>query len=152
MAKQEAQHDFTEMLQRMQAPFLASTTFGPPMEHYLQMHSGLLKEAEIFARHWFQRRNDAITSAIEILQKMQTNGAANPTEALQAMADWQRASMERLGADAQEWAALCMHGAAAAATTPPQLDAIETALDTAAPDRPDGRAPAKSKAQGATPV
>jgi hypothetical protein len=152
MAKQDPQRGFTEMLSMMQAPFLASGPFGKPMEQYLEMQSGLLKEAEIFARHWFQRRNDAIETAVEALQKLQSNGTANPAGAVQAMADWQRGSVERLGADAQEWAVLCMHGAAAAATTPPQLDAIETALDTATQTRPDGRTPAKPKAHGATPV
>lgn len=65
------------------------------------MQARLLNEAEAFSRHWFQRRNDAIETAADALHQMNSNGAAGPAEALRAMADWQRRSLERLGADAQ---------------------------------------------------
>ncbi len=114
------------------------------------MQASLLKEAETFSRHWFQRRNDAIETAVEALHQMNSNGAAGPAGALQAMADWQRGSLERLGADAQEWTALCMRSAAAATTT--QVEDIPTGSNKPDADKADGKSGAKPRAGHATPV
>jgi len=150
MPKENPQLGLTEMTQRMQAPFVVNGTLGPQVERFLEMQASLLKEAEAFPRHWFERRNDAIETAIDVLHQMNANGGAGPAGALQAMADWQRGSLERLGADAQEWTALFMRSAAAATTT--QVEGTPTGSDKPEMDKADGKSSAKTRAGHATPV
>lgn len=145
MAKKDPQSDLLEMVQRMQAPFMGNVASGAPMEKFLEMQSGLLKEAETFSRHWFERRNEAIETAIEAMHQMNSNGAARPAEALRVMADWQRGSLERLGADAQEWTELCMRSAAVATT--PQVDDTPAGSEKPKASKAEADKPKASKAE-----
>lgn len=150
MAKEDPQRDLVEMVQKMQAPFMVHGASGAQIERLLEMQSSLLKEAEVFARHWFQRRNDAIETALEALHQINSDGTAGPSEALRVMSDWQRGSLERLAAEAQEWTALCMRSTAVATTT--QVDDTPTGSDKPESDKADGKSGAKLKAGHATPV
>lgn len=150
MAKENQQNGLTEIVQMMQKPFMLNGASGAPVERFLEIQGSLLKEAEAFARHWFQRRNDAIETALESLQQINSDGNDGPSGALRVMADWQRGSLERLGADAQEWTALCMRCAAAATT--PQIDGTSTDSDKPETDKAGGKSGAKPKTGHATPV
>lgn len=146
MAKEDSQPGLTELIQRMQAPFMVNAAATAPIERFLAMQGSLLKGAEIFARHWFQRRNDAIETATEALHQMNSAGAVGPAEAARAIADLQRGSLKRLSADAQEWSQLCMRCATAATTT--QVDAATTGSDQPEADK----AGAKPRTAHTTPV
>lgn len=150
MAKEDPQHGLIEIVQKMQAPFMVDRASGAPVERFLEIQGSLLKEAEVFARHWFQRRNDAIETAMDALRQMNSDGAAGPAGALQVMAGWQRGSLERLGADAQEWTALCMRSAAAATAT--KVGDTLVGSDKPETDKAGGKAGTKPKAGRATPV
>jgi hypothetical protein len=151
MAKEDPQHGLIEIVQKMQAPFMVDGASGAPVARFLEIQGSLLKEAEVFARHGFQRRNDAIETAMDALRQMNSDGAAGPAGALQVMAGWQRGLLERLGAGAQEWTALfCMRSAAAATTT----EVGDTPVGSGKPetDKADGKAGAKPRVGRATPV
>ena len=150
MAKEDSQPGLTELIQRMQAPFMTNGAVGAPMERFLVMQGTLLKEAEIFTRHWFERRHDAIETAMEALNQMNSSGFAAPTEAVRVIADWQRGCLARLSADAQEWSECCMRGAAAATTA--QADAATRAADQPEAEKAQGKTAAKPRAGHTTPV
>lgn len=150
MAKEDSQPGLADMIQRMQAPFMTNGAVGAPMERFLAMQGTLLKEAEIFTRHWFERRHDAIETAMEALNQMNSSGVAAPADAARVIADWQRGCLERLSADAQEWSECCMRGAAAATTA--QVDAATKAADQPEAEKTQGKAGAKPGAGHATPV
>lgn len=122
------------------------------IEHILALEDALLREAEVFARHWFERRHVATETAITALREMTSCGTTDPARAMRVMTDWQSASCARVMADIQEWTTLWMRGAA----TTTQLDAGATGPDKAGTETGTGTAGAKaapmSKAAQATPV
>ena len=95
---------------------------APWFEHVLTVQEDMLKQTETFARHWVERRQEAAETGFDVLRRMGTTGMTDPAGAMQAMADWQRGSFERLNADLREWMALCtqathLHAAAQEETT-----------------------------------
>jgi len=150
MAKQHSQPDLGDLARSTQALFVANGAAGAQIERFLDMQDDLLKEAESFARHWFERRHAATETAIKALHTVTSDGKPDPTQAMRAMTDWQRGSFERMMADMQEWTALCMRVAGAAATAP--IVALETGADQVKADKANGKASAKPRSAHATPV
>lgn len=150
MAKEQSQPDLGELARKTQALLVQNGAAGAQIERFRGMQDALLKEAETFARHCFERRHAATETAIEALHAIKSNGTADPAQAMRALTDWQRGSFERMITDMQEWTALCMRGAGEATTA--QLDAVETAADQAEAGKANGKAAAKPRSGHATPV
>lgn len=95
-----------EMMKQAQGLFALNTTITPQMERFWKAQDGLLEETEAYSRRWFERRHEAARSAIDALHRADGNGA-DPSAAMQAMADWQQHSLQRLTEDMQQWMDLC---------------------------------------------
>lgn len=119
MTKQKAQTDITEMMRRTQALFRPNAPVAPQIERFWQIQDDMLSEGETFARHWFERRHEAVDTALKALKEMKSEDRADPMAAMRAITDWQRGSLERINADLRECMAVCMHVAQAAATAAP---------------------------------
>ncbi|SLN53939.1 hypothetical protein PEL8287_02868 [Roseovarius litorisediminis] len=91
-----------ELLKMAGTPLALNPLVKPQVEQFWDAQEKLLQEAEAFTRHWFARRHEATKSAMDAAKKA-TVSANDPTEAMQAMADWQRHSVERIAEDAGEW-------------------------------------------------
>jgi hypothetical protein len=90
--------------------FSWNPALAPQMQHLWLAEDSFLQQAERFSQHWFRRRHEAVEGAIRTGLRLVTEGMTNPTVGLQAMSDWQAASIRRLTEDAQEWTevmALC---------------------------------------------
>ncbi|TVS00967.1 MAG: hypothetical protein EA407_13500 [Rhodobacteraceae bacterium] len=135
MTKDKSQPDLTELAHKTQALFMGNGAGGAQFEKVLEMQDRLLREAETFTRQWFERRHEATETALKTLQEANSNGAADPTQAMRAMADWQRGSIERLSEDLRDWTALCMRCADTA-------KAVQ--LEAALPDAEKGKAAGES--------
>ncbi|KPP85806.1 MAG: hypothetical protein HLUCCO07_01785 [Rhodobacteraceae bacterium HLUCCO07] len=146
MAKDEPRTDITDLARQTQALFNLSGAAAPRLTQVMKVQEGMLEQAETFTRHWIERRQEAIETALEALNSMNSKGKPDPVAAMQAIADWQRGSFERLTADYQEWMTLCMQATQLAAT--PQS---ETGQDDPASSSTDqGKATAKSKGRAAS--
>ncbi len=143
MTKDQSPPDLTDMARQTQALFMGTGVGGAQFEQALAMQDRLLKEAETFTRHWFERRHAATETAIEALQDAKSNGAADPGQAMRAMAEWQRGSLARLSADMQDWTALCMRCAGAAMTTQTEMASPD------AESEGSGKSPGKAASGGA---
>lgn len=151
MTREKAQMDITDLARQTQALFKLNGGATPRLEQFWKMQGSMLKEAETFARHWFERRHEATETAVEALNEMSATGQPDPALAMQAISNWQRGSAERLNADLQEWMTLCAHLTQAATTAQGEAASSEANQDkaTKAGDQP---ATAGSKSEHATPV
>lgn len=157
MAKDQAQMDIMDLMRRTQALLQPTGTVAPGFEQITKMQQGMVSQTEVFARHWFERRQEAVESGLKVLQEISKTNGADPAGSMQAITDWQRGSLDRVTADLQEWTTLCMHAATLAATT-----SAETPSQDAADQSPKaekrttttkGRtASTDSKSHHATPV
>lgn len=157
MAKEQSQTDITDMARQAQALFKMDGVTAPQFEQLMKMQQGMLEQAEAFTQHWIERRQEAVETAIEALNGMNSDGKPDPAVAIRAITDWQRGSFERLTADYQEWMKLCMKATQLAAS-----QHIEAAEDDALSSddeqgktarKSNGAAPSsRSKSQHATPV
>ena len=98
MAKDQAQTDITDLARQTQALFKLNGTAAPQFEQVMKVQEGMLEQAETFTRHWIERRQDAVETALEALNKMNSTDKPDPAAAMQAIFDWQRGSFERLTA------------------------------------------------------
>lgn len=154
MAKDQAQTDFTDLARQTQALFKLNGAALPQIETVMKMQEGMLEQAGTFTRHWIERRQEAVETALEAMTEMQSADRSDPAAAMRAIADWQRGSMERLAADMQEWMTLCMEATQAAATAqsdPAQGQAASSGSDKAKATGAGGHA-ASSRSKHATPV
>ena len=168
------QTDITDLARQTQALFKLNGGIAPKLEHVVQTQhgiaSGVASEVENFTQNWFQRRHDATQSTFVALQQITSAEKDNPAAAMQAVTEWQRGSFERLSADLQDWATLCMRCAGVATTASSEMasgfaepDASKKTPGKAASgagkgaagksDKTDGRDTSKSGSKGhATPV
>lgn len=103
-------------MRQTQALFKLNGAATPQLEQFWNTQDSMLKGAETFARHWFERRHQATETAVEALHEVSATGQPDPAAAMQAIFNWQRGSAERLKADLQEWMTLCAHLTQAATT------------------------------------
>ena len=159
MAKDETQTDIMDLARRTQALFNPNGAAMPQFEHVLKLQQEMAGQTETFARHWFERRQEAAETGLEALREMNANSGADPMAALRVITDWQRGSFKRLNADLQDWVALCTQvtqiGAASQDATQ-QGDGASSAANKSA-DQPKstkskGRAASGDQSQHATPV
>ncbi|SDC49277.1 phasin family protein [Ruegeria marina] len=94
---------FADILKSLQAPAPMTTLVSPQMEQFWDAQEKLLSESERFTRHWFERRHEAIRTALDAARTATSSERADPAKAMEAMLDWQRHSVERLVEDAREW-------------------------------------------------
>ncbi|MCO4847870.1 MAG: hypothetical protein KC448_07850 [Yoonia sp.] len=116
----------------------------PQVEQYWQAQEKMLKEAETFTKHWFERRHTAAKSALETARDVTNGGSASP-DAMRVLSDWQRQSLERAVVDSQEWIDLCTRCVEHVTTA--EVEAEKAGLEKATKQLASG-----SKKKHATPV
>lgn len=79
---------------------------GPQLVSLWQAEDSILHQAERFSRNWFQRRHDAVQTALTTGMRLMSEGMTDPVAGAQLLRDWQADSMRRLSEDAQEWTAM----------------------------------------------
>jgi hypothetical protein len=130
-----------------QAPtlFAVNPMIGPQVEQFWLAQQQILREAESFSEHWFDRRKAAAETALDVAREMSANGGSNPAASLETMTQWQRHSMERVAEDFREWVELCSRcaGHVATAEVTAEKDGLEKTAKSAA---------SAAKAKHATPV
>ncbi|MCE8515429.1 phasin family protein [Ruegeria pomeroyi] len=94
---------FTEVLKSMQGPVSMTSLVQPQLEQFWDAQEKLLAESERFTRHWFERRHEAIRTALDAARSATAADPSNPAEAMETVMDWQRHSVERMVEDAREW-------------------------------------------------
>lgn len=101
-----------------QVPFGASMTpvLAPQARAFWEAQERILGEAEAFSKHWFERRHQAATTALEAAKTATQNGTTDPGALMKTIADWQAHSVQRMAEDFQEWVALCSRCATHVAT------------------------------------
>ncbi len=115
MAKVQTQTDISELARQTQELFKLNGASAPQFEQFREVQNAMLKEAETFAHHWFERRQEATDATIDAMRQVNSNDNTDPTAFTQAITDWQSRSFERLNADLQDWMTLCTHCAQLAA-------------------------------------
>ncbi|WP_292286016.1 phasin family protein [Marivita sp.] len=157
MAKDQPKTDIGDLSRQTQALFDLNGVAAPQLEQVMKVQEGMLEQAETFTRHWVERRQKAVETAVETLNEMNSSGKPDPMAAMQAIAEWQRGSLERLTEDYREWMTLCMQATQLAATPQDETEQDDAASDDTAEDKAatksKGRAAAsRSKSEHATPV
>ncbi|WP_170381623.1 phasin family protein [Ruegeria atlantica] len=122
--------NLVDVFKQMQPPALGNSAFGAQIEQFWDAQEKMLAETEVFAQHWFERRHEAVRSALQAARSASSANPSDPTKALQSMAEWQRHSAERLVADAQEWFETVARCAAYVAET--EAEAVEKTVDDVA--------------------
>lgn len=156
MAKDQAQTDITDLARQTQALFKLNGAAVPQVEQVLKAQQSMLEQAETFTRHWIERRQEAVETALEAMTEMQSADKSDPAAAMRAIADWQRGSVERLTTDMQEWMALCMQ--AGQLTTAAQSKSAQSKAPSSGSDKGKATgskgqsASSSSKSGHATPV
>lgn len=90
-------------LSAMQPLSVLAPMIGPQIEHFWKMQDRLLDESQTFTQHWFERRHEAVRTALETARNVSGAAISNPMTAMTLMSDWQKHSSERLAEDAREW-------------------------------------------------
>ena len=108
MSKDQAQTDITDLARQTQALFNLNGAAMPRVETVMKVQEGMLEQAETFTRHWIERRQEAVETGLEALNKISPTGKPDPATAMRAIVDWQRGSVERLNADLQDWMTMCL--------------------------------------------
>lgn len=154
MAKDQAQTDVTDLARRTQALFNPTGMAVPQVEQVLTLQQEMAAQTEAFARHWVERRQEAVETGVETLREMNAANGADPMAAMRAITDWQRGSFERLNADLRDWVALCTQLTQIAATPQngPASSATEQSADKPKPTKAKDRAASGPRSQHATPV
>ena len=157
MAKDQPKTDIGDLSRQTQALFDLNGVAAPQLEQVMKVQEGMLEQAETFTRHWVERRQKAVETAVETLNEMNSSGKPDPMAAMLGTAQWQRGSLERLTEDYREWMTLCMQPMQLTATSQgetEQADAASSATDQGkATTKSKGRAAAsRSKSEHATPV
>ncbi|QFT74917.1 phasin family protein [Ruegeria sp. THAF33] len=116
-----------DVFKQMQPPISGNPAFGAQIEQFWDAQEKLLEETEAFAQHWFERRHEAVRTALKAARNVSSANPSDPSNALQSMAEWQRHSAERLVADAQEWFETVSRCASYVAET--EAEAVEKTID-----------------------
>ena len=118
--------NFSNVPNSMRIPMSTNPLIATQAEHFWQTQEKMLEAAEAFTRSWFQRRHEATRTAMITAREAVENDSANPGEAMQTIAQWQRHSMERMVEDAREWLEMVNHCAGIA--TASEMEAAEEVL------------------------
>jgi len=145
MAKDKPQTDVTDLARQTQALFNQNGAITPQVDQVMKVQQGMLEQAETFTRHWVERRQKALDTGVEALNKIGSSGKPDPVAAMQIISKWQRGSLERLTEDFQDWMALCMQPMQLAATQQSET----TQDDAASSDSDQGKASNTSKGRSA---
>lgn len=152
MANDQGQSDIIDLARRTQALFEFNRTVAPQLESIVQVQEGIAEELEGFVKNWFKRRHEATETAFKTLQEANVAGKTDPAAAMQAITEWQRGSFERMNADLNDWAALCMRCADAAITVPSNMASGDANLNgagkTTSKTEPGAAGKPRSKADG----
>ncbi len=119
-----------DVFKNMQPPMSGNPAFGAQIEQFWDAQEKMLEETEAFAQHWFERRHEAVRTALQAAREVSYANPSEPSKALQSMAEWQRHSTERLVADAQEWFETVARCAVYVAET--ESEAVEQTVDDVA--------------------
>lgn len=95
-----------DLMEQAREVFALNPMMGPQIEQFLKAQDDILEETEAFSTAWFQRRHEAAHSALEAVRKADGHGG-DPSNAMQAMIDWQQGSFRRMADDVQGWVELC---------------------------------------------
>jgi hypothetical protein len=154
MAKDEAQMDITDLARRTQALFNPTGMALPQVDQVLTLQQEMAGQTETFARHWFERRQEAAETGLEALREMSAANGADPMAAMRAITDWQRGSFERLNADLRDWVALCTQLTQLSGTpqSGPASSTTDRSADKPEPTKARSRAASGARSQHATPV
>src|SRR6056297_3885931 len=106
MAKDKPQTDVTDLARQTQALFNQNGAITPQVDQVMKVQQGMLEQAETFTRHWVERRQKALDTGVEALNKIGSSGKPDPVAAMQIISKWQHGSLERLTEDFQDWMAL----------------------------------------------
>jgi hypothetical protein len=134
----------TDLMKQTQAAVSLNPMLKPQIEQFWQAQEQMLQEAQAFTEHWFERRHDATKTALKAVEEV-SDGKAGPSNALKAMSEWQRSSMERIVEDFREWVELCTR--CAGHVTSAEIEAEKEGLKTATK-----QVTSSAKARHATPV
>lgn len=97
---------FSDMMEQTRNILSANPMISPQMEKFWEAQDRMLQETEAYSQAWFKRRHEATQAALDAVQKM--NGKkADSSATVQAMADWQHGSIQRMTKDMQQWFDLC---------------------------------------------
>ena len=116
-----------DVFKHMQSSATTNPFLGPQLEQFWDTQEKMLKETEVLAQHWFERRHEAVRTALEAARSAST---VDPSKVMETMAQWQKLSADRLVADAQEWIETVTR--CAAYEPEPQVAAVEKVGDDAA--------------------
>lgn len=157
MAKDQPQTDITELARQTQELFKLNGTSAPQVEQVMKVQEGMLEQTKTFTQHWIERRQEAMETALEAMKEMNSADKQDPVAAMQAIAEWQRGSFERLTEDFREWMTLCMQPMQLATTTQGETEQAEGETSGAdqgkTASKPKGNAAsARAKSSHATPV
>ncbi|TMV05612.1 hypothetical protein FGK63_16345 [Ruegeria sediminis] len=101
--KAETPKSFSDVLKSIQTAASMNPVMKPQIAQFWDAQEKMLDEAELYTRHWFERRHEAIRTALDAARAATAVNQSDPARATQTMLDWQRRSMERMVEDAQEW-------------------------------------------------
>lgn len=131
MTKKDTTTDMTDLVanlgKSMQGAVAANPAIATQAEHFWQTQEQLLKTAEAYTRHWFERRHEATRSAMAAARKAAETDGSNPEATMQIVTDWQRHSMERMVEDAREWLEMMTRCAGIAAVG--EIEAAEEVMN-----------------------
>lgn len=99
----ELQQFYPDALKSMQNLMSMNPVAGAQVEQFWNTQAKLLEETEAYTQRWFERRHEATRSALDAARKSTSGDTVNSSESMQAIAEWQRQSVERMVEDAREW-------------------------------------------------
>ncbi|MQQ07792.1 hypothetical protein GFB49_04955 [Epibacterium sp. SM1979] len=116
-----------ESLKNVKLPLAENSIYSAQIEQFWDAQEKMLEETEAFAQHWFERRHEAVRTALETARNVSEANPSEPTEAIQNLTEWQRNSAARLVADAQEWLEIMTRCATYVAET--EAEAVDKTVD-----------------------
>ena len=133
-----------DLMKQTQAAATLNPMLTPQIEQFWQAQEQMLQEANTGSSGAMMQQNDATNTALNAVKEV-SNGKSDPSNALKAMTDWQRNSMERIVEDFREWVELCTR--CAGHVTSAEIEAEKEGLQKAAKQVASG-----TKGKHATPV
>jgi hypothetical protein len=101
--KTQNSKDLADFFKPVQMGLSMNPFLSPQIEHFWNAQEKMLDAAELYSRHWFQRRHEAARTALGAARSMTSGNAGSPEEMMRSIVAWQLHSMERLAEDAREW-------------------------------------------------
>ncbi|WP_245603017.1 hypothetical protein [Leisingera methylohalidivorans] len=118
-----------EALKPLQSTLLFNPMFKPQVEQFWNVQERILDEAELFARHWFERRHEATRTALDAARTAVSGEPLEPAAAMEAFSEWRRHSAERIAEDGREWFGMMSRCASYASKT--EAEAVGEAAEEA---------------------